>query len=130
MNYFSYRCTLPWLGLILILALYVISVVRLRPANYFGLTQDDTVYFSSANALAEGQGYILPSVPGTPKATHYPVLYPWILSWVWRLNPSFPSNLTDAAGLTITFGCLFLSAAFLFFRQLNALSDPEALLLT
>ncbi|MFZ0522951.1 MAG: hypothetical protein WAL95_18125 [Candidatus Acidiferrales bacterium] len=130
MNYFSYRCTLPWLGLILILALYVISVVRLRPANYFGLTQDDTVYFSSAKALAEGQGYILPSVPGTPKATHYPVLYPWILSWVWRLNPSFPSNVTDAAGLTITFGCLFLSAAFLFFRQLNALSDPEALLLT
>jgi 4-amino-4-deoxy-L-arabinose transferase-like glycosyltransferase len=125
-----YRRALPWMGLLCVLAVYVISVVRLHPTNFFGLTQDDTVYFSSAKALADGQGYILPSVPGTPRATHYPVLYPWILSWVWRLNPSFPDNVADAVGLTVAFGCAFLSAAFLFFRQFNAFNDLEALLLT
>jgi hypothetical protein len=130
MKQLSYRRALPWIGLLCVLAVYVISIARLHPTNFFGLTQDDTVYFSSAKALAEGQGYILPSVPGTPQATHYPVLYPWILSWVWRLNPLFPDNVADAVGLTVAFGCIFLSAAFLFFRQLHAFSDLEALLLT
>jgi hypothetical protein len=130
MNHISYRHALPWLGLVFILALYAISVVRLHPANFFGLTEDDTIYFSSAKALASGQGYILPSVPGTPGATHYPVLYPWILSWVWRWNPSFPNNLADAQGLTVALGCVFLASAFLFLRQLGAFNDLEALFLT
>jgi 4-amino-4-deoxy-L-arabinose transferase-like glycosyltransferase len=130
MQHPPYRRALPWLGLLCVLALYVISVVRLHPANFFGLTQDDTIYFSSAKALADGQGYILPSVPGTPRATKYPFFYPWILSWVWRWNPSFPGNVADAVGVTVAFGCVFLTAAFLFFRQLNAFNDAEALVLT
>lgn len=124
------RRALPWLGLAFILIVYVISVVRLHPTNYFGLTQDDTIYFSSAKALADGQGYVLPSVPETPRATKFPFLYPWILSWVWRWNPSFPANLPDAVGVTVAFGCVFLTVAFLFFKQLNAFNDLEALLLT
>jgi hypothetical protein len=130
MKQICYRRWLPWLGLLGILAAYVISVVHLHPTNFFGLTQDDTVYFSSAKALADGHGYVLPSVPGTPQATHYPVLYPWILSWVWRFNPSFPDNVKDAVGLTVAFGCAFLIAAFVFFRQFNAFNDLEALALT
>jgi 4-amino-4-deoxy-L-arabinose transferase-like glycosyltransferase len=130
MKQIPYRRWLPWLGLLCVLVAYVISVVRLHPTNFFGLTQDDTIYFSSAKALADGQGYILPSVPGTPRATHYPVLYPWILSWVWRFNPSFPGNVASAIGVTVAFGCIFLTAAFVFLRQLNAFSDLEALLLS
>jgi hypothetical protein len=130
MKHIPYRRALPWLGLLCVLAVYVLSIIRLHPTNFFGLTQDDTIYFSSAKALAEGRGYILPSVPGTPRATHYPVLYPWILSWVWRWNPSFPGNVADAVGVTVAFGCIFLSVAFLFFRQFNAFNDVEALLLT
>ena len=130
MKHINYRGWLPCLGLLCVLAAYVVSVVRLHPTNFFGLTQDDTVYFSSAKALADGQGYILPSVPGTPRATHYPVLYPWMLSWVWRFNPSFPDNVKDALGLTVAFGCAFLVAAFIFFRQLNAFNDLEVLFLT
>jgi 4-amino-4-deoxy-L-arabinose transferase-like glycosyltransferase len=117
-------------GLLCVLAVYVISIVRLHPTNFFGLTQDDTIYFSSAKALADGQGYILPSVPGTPRATKYPFFYPWILSWVWRWNPSFPGNVAGAVGVTVAFGCVFLTAAFLFLRQLHAFSDVEALVLT
>jgi hypothetical protein len=130
MQHAPYRRALPWVGLLCVLALYVISVVRLHPANFFGLTQDDTIYFSSAKALADGQGYILPSVPGTPRATKYPFFYSWILSWVWRWNPSFPGNVADAVGVTVAFGCVFLTAAFLFLRQLNAFNDLEALILT
>ena len=97
------RPVTPWvcLGLAGIAILYLTAIVRLHPANFFGVTQDDTIYFSSARALTAGSGYVLPSVPGTPPATKYPILYPWILSWVWRWNPSFPANLRERSGLPL-----------------------------
>ena len=119
-----------WLGLTGIAILYLAAIVRLHPANFFGVTQDDTIYFSSAKALAAGRGYILPSLPGTPPATKYPILYPWILSWVWRWNPSFPGNLRDAIGITIVFGLAYVALAFSFLRRLPGIGNAEALLLT
>jgi hypothetical protein len=126
----SYRRAFRWLAVAIILVLYAISVFRIHPTNFFGLMQDDTIYFSSAKALAAGNGYILPSIPGTPAATKYPILYPWILSWVWRWNPSFPSNLADAVGVTVAFGCAFFALVFAFLRSLKGIGDAEALLLT
>ncbi len=126
----AYRRALPCLGLCCILVVYAICVARLKPANFFGLSEDDSIYFSSARALAEGHGYILPSVPGTPPGTKYPVLYPWLLSWIWRWNPSFPANLTGALALNVGFGFGFLSAAFLFFRKIARFKDMESLVLT
>jgi len=121
---------LPWLGLVSILVLYALCVARLHPTNFFGLTEDDSIYFSSAKALAEGKGYILPSVPGTPPATKYPILYPWMLSWVWRWNPSFPANLSAAVALNVAFGAAYLTMAFVFLRRLKGLNDVAALTLT
>lgn len=121
---------LPWVGLACILALYAFCVLRVHPANFFGLMQDDAIYFSSARELAQGHGYILPSVPGTPPATKYPILYPWVLSWVWRWNPSFPANLSQAVGVNIAFGALFLTAAFVFLRRLEGLGTAGAFVLT
>src|SRR5271169_3028901 len=95
------RRALPWIGLSVILVTYVVTVIRLNPLDLFGIKQDDSLYFTSAEALANHRGYILPSVPGGPIATKYPILYPWILSWVWRWNPSFPANLNDAVALTV-----------------------------
>src|SRR5580704_15098335 len=126
----SDRRALPWLGLAFILILYLISIRRLHPTNFFGLTQDDTIYFSSAQALAAGRGYILPSIPGTPPATKYPILYPWILSWIWRWNPSFPSNVADAVAFTVACGLAYVVLAFAFLRRLAGIGDAEALLLT
>src|SRR5437773_431280 len=57
---------LPWIVLSGTVALYLSLVAHLHPTNFFGLSQDDTLYFSSAKAIAEGRGYILPSVPGSP----------------------------------------------------------------
>jgi hypothetical protein len=119
-----------WIGLGGILLLYGVSVARLHPTNFFGLTEDDSFYFSSAQALAQGKGYILPNLPWAPAATKYPMLYPWCLSWVWRWNPSFPANLTLAIGMTVVFGLAFIALTFVFLRQLKILTDPEALLLT
>ena len=119
-----------WLGLAGIGILYVAAIVRLHPANFFGVTQDDTIYFSSARALTAGSGYVLPSVPDTPPATKYPILYPWILSWVWRWNPSFPANLRDALGITVAFGLAYVALAFSFLRRLPGIGNAEALLLT
>jgi len=121
---------LLWLALCAILVGYIFFVVGLHPANFFGFSHDDTLYFSSAKAIAEGHGYILPSVPGTPPATKYPILYPWILSWVWRWNPSFPGNISSAVALNLVFGMAYLLAAFAFLRRLPGFNDAIALLLT
>jgi hypothetical protein len=121
---------LPWLALVCILVAYVVAVVHLHPTSFLGYTRDDATYFSSAQAIAQGRDYVLPSVPGTPPGTEYPVLYPWILSWVWRWNPSFPANLTDAVGVTVFFGLVFVTLIFMFLRQLGGVNDTEALLIT
>ena len=125
----SDRSALPWAGLACLLILYVLSVLH-QPTKLFGLTQDDTIYFSSAKALAAGNGYILPNLPGTPPATKYPILYAWILSWVWRWNPEFPANLAGALAITMVFGVAYVILAFLFLRQLRGIGEVEALLLT
>jgi hypothetical protein len=126
----AFQRIVPWLGLLTILVAYAMLVISLQPTNFFGILQDDSIYFTSARALAEGHGYVLPSVPGTPRATKYPFLYPWLLSWIWRWNPSFPANLSYAVALNVVFGFGFLTAAFLFLRKLGGLRDREALLLT
>src|ERR1700676_1571732 len=129
-NTSQHKQILPWLGLFAILIVYAASVARLKPTNFFGLSEDDALYFSSAQALAGGQGYILPSVPGTPRATKYPVLYPCLLSWICRWNPSFPANLAEGVALNVVFGWAFLTAAFLFLRRLGGLRDAQSLFLT
>jgi hypothetical protein len=122
-----FRPAAPWICLFTVLLGYLFYLARIHPANNFGRFEDDTVYFSSAKALAEGRGYILPSFPGTPRATKYPVLLPWLLSWIWRINPSFPSNISLAVWVTPIFGCWFLAAAFEFLRRRKGISDWTAL---
>src|SRR6266404_9909290 len=86
-------------ALLLILAIFIWNVESWKPATFFGRYQDDAVYFSSAQALARHQGYILPSFPGVPLQPKYPVLYPLLLSGVWKAWPEFPNNLIWAIRL-------------------------------
>jgi hypothetical protein len=44
-----------------------------------GVTYDDGLYAGAAVALAHGQGYVHPHLPGTPAVVHYPPLYPLLL---------------------------------------------------
>jgi hypothetical protein len=58
-----------------------------------GVYHDDGIYLVSAKALAEGRGYRIISLPGDPRQTKYPPLFPLILSCVWRITPAFPANI-------------------------------------
>jgi hypothetical protein len=71
-----------------------------------GVFYDDGIYVGLAKALAEGHGYVSLHLPDRPPAVHYPPLYPFVLSLLWRLWPSFPSNvvlfeLFDSAALGV-----------------------------
>jgi len=57
-----------------------------------GLFHDDGIYAATAKSLAEGHGYRIPSVPGFPAQTKYPILYPLLIAGVWKLAPTFPDN--------------------------------------
>jgi 4-amino-4-deoxy-L-arabinose transferase-like glycosyltransferase len=108
------------------LVLFLLCLARMHPTNWFGIYRDDAIYFSSAKALADGRGYILPSFPGTPPQTKYPVLYPWLLSWVWKWNPTFPDNLGPSVCLTALFSCGFLVLTFQLLRKFKGVGDWPA----
>ena len=69
--------------------LYYVAIAPQR----FGRGHDDTVYLTTAKALATGEGYRIISLPFEPSQTKYPPVYPLLLSLAWRLYPSFPENL-------------------------------------
>ena len=119
-----------WLLLGCILGVYLFNVERWQPQVFFGVYQDDSFYFSTAKALAQGHGYTLISFPSSPPATKYPILYPWLLSWVWKLNPRFPDNVRLAIHVTEFFGCWTLIATFFLLRRLKGLSEWVAICLT
>lgn len=121
---------LRWCGVACVVAAFLFSFAGSDPIASFGRYHDDTLYFSSAKALAEGHGYIMPSVPGPGGAavaqTKYPLLYPWLLSWIWRRQPQFPHNIVPAVWLSRLFVCWFLVAAFELLRRLKGVGDWAA----
>jgi hypothetical protein len=65
----------------------------LRAMPHLGFYHDDSIYWVSAKSLAQGHGYRIASLPAQPYQTKYPPLYPALLAGIWKMNPSFPSNL-------------------------------------
>jgi hypothetical protein len=73
--------------------LAVAAVVALHlTASLVGVFYDDGVYLALARSLAEGHGYRLLYLPGSPAAVHYPFLYPLFLAALWKLGPAFPAS--------------------------------------
>src|SRR5262245_12078008 len=68
-----------------------------------GAYHDDGVYVITAKSLAEGHGYRLLHLPGQPRQTKYPPLFPAVLALFWRLYPDYPANLRLL--LTVPFLC-------------------------
>ena len=54
---------------------------------HLGFYHDDTINLVSAKALADGNGYRIPSLPQQPWQTKYPPIFPALLALVWKLNP-------------------------------------------
>ena len=71
-----------------------------RDMPEFASLHDDGLFFLSAQSLATGHGFRIPSLPEDSAQTKFPPLFPLYLSMIWRLNPAFPANL--ALG---SFGC-------------------------
>lgn len=90
-----------------------------RSMPHLGTTGDDQIYLVSAKALAEGDGYRIPALPGNPYQTRFPVLYPALLSVVWRVAPDFPANLSWLVALHWLALPVFLEAARRTFRWLG-----------
>ncbi len=120
----------PVIALGAILALFLVYLGWLQPAEAFGRYHDDTIYFSSAQAVAQGKGHVLPSVPGEPAQTKYPILYSWLLSWIWRWGPAFPANLSWAVGLSAAAACWYLVASWWMLRRSLGLSEKAAVTIT
>jgi hypothetical protein len=77
-------------ALVAVVMLVALLTVTPWPVGAF---QDDAIYTVLAKALATGEGYRMINLPGSPHATHYPPGYPFFLSLLWRLSPSFPANI-------------------------------------
>ena len=58
-----------------------------------GVYHDDAIYVITAKAIAQGDGYRLVNLPNSPKQTKYPILYPLLLSVIWKIFPFFPKNI-------------------------------------
>lgn len=94
-------------GVVVLAAAYLVAL----RAPAVGTFHDDGVYAVTARALAEGRGYRIISLPDSPPQTKYPILFPWLLSLVWRVAPAFPENLPwlRAVPLLSTVAWLWLS---------------------
>ena len=98
-----------WPGL-LALGVFAVSLWA-QPAALVGVFYDDGIYVVLAKALAEGEGYRYLHLPGAPPGVHYPILYPAVLSLLWRMWPAFPQNvalfqLFDSAALAVAAGLI------------------------
>ncbi len=116
-------------GLGIVLALYLLRATSSWSPHDFGYLHDDTLYVGSARSLAEGSGYRVPSLPGTPAQTKYPVGYPLVLSLLWRTRANLGQVLQGALFVNALCGCLFLAGAFRLVGQLGA-GRLAALLIT
>ena len=108
-------------GRVATVALFVLALApsawlacRWRAMPQLGLHQDDALYLVGAKSLAEGHGYRIESLPGSPFQTKYPPAISAIMTVVWKFGPPFPANLKFATLL----GWLMLPPCLLALRAL------------
>lgn len=89
----------------------------LRAMPHLGYYHDDSIYWVSAKSLAQGDGYRIASLPNEPYQTKYPPLYSAFLAGVWKLNPTFPSNLVLATLFAWLLLPVYLAMVWAFLRQ-------------
>jgi|GEM_PF-963997 len=120
------RFTILLLGAFLVVAglLYCQATTPTR----FGAYHDDGIYVTTAKSLATGDGYRIISLPYEPAQTKYPPFYPFLLSLIWRVYPSFPRNLTAMTMLSIIATMGFLAIAWRYLIKLDYATQWHALI--
>jgi hypothetical protein len=92
-----------------------------------GVYHDDAIYVITAKALAQGEGYRLINLPNCPLQTKYPILYPALLSIIWKIWPSFPQNLLAMQGLSLMAGASTVAFSYLYLVRFGYASRRVAL---
>ncbi len=92
-----------------------------------GVYHDDAIYVITGKALAQGYGYRLLDLPGAPLQTKYPILYPALLSLIWKIWPSFPENLLAMQWLSLLAGAGTVALAYLYLVRFGYASRKVAL---
>jgi hypothetical protein len=92
-----------------------------RDAPHLGYFQDDSLYLASAKSIAEGNGYRIASLPEHPYQTKYPPLFSLLLALIWRLDNSFPENLSKVMLFQWLLWLLYLAAVSLVVWKMPAL---------
>ena len=70
---------------------------------HFGLMMDDAIYLSGARSIAEGAGYRLDILPGSPAQTKYPPGLSMMIAPVWRAMPEAGAAVRVAIGVLWVF---------------------------
>ena len=92
-----------------------------RDAPHLGYFQDDSLYLTSAKSIVEGNGYKIASLPGQPYQTKYPPLFSLLLALIWKLDSSFPENLSKVMLLQWLLWVLYLAVVSLFVWKMPTL---------
>lgn len=106
-------------GLLTLLLPSAIFVWQNPDVPLFGCQHDDGIYYVTAKAIATGQGYVIPSLPGSPAQTKYPPALPLTLAIAWLINPEFPANLQIASWIMWMWLPILLALSFVFWQRLG-----------
>ncbi|MDE3166271.1 MAG: hypothetical protein KGN36_10730 [Acidobacteriota bacterium] len=117
------RIVLPLAVLAALVPLYWLALIQ--PA--VGMMHDDGIYAAAAKSLAEGHGFRIDSLPGTPAQTKYGTLYPLLLAAGWRLFPHFPQNALLLKLITVAFVPVWLWFCYQFLTRHLAIPGAAAL---
>jgi len=107
----------PWLlpaaATVAVVVFFAIYLARLD--RVVGQVVDDAWYVLLARGLASGQGYTLLNSPSPGIRPFYPPLFPFLLSFLFRIWPDFPANLWLLKSISIAamLGVGFLSYSYL-----------------
>jgi len=134
MQAFLSRIKPYWAAIILSVAAVVLAPSYWAAFNSpaAGTYHDDSVYLITAKSLAEGRGYLIESTVKPIVQTKYPVLFPALLSLVWKLSPAFPANLLLLKLVPFTASLVWLGLSFLLLKAQtsNAVFAAAAVALT
>src|SRR6266705_767028 len=101
------KSNLPHLFLVISLIAAGLLYFAVMTPTRFGAYHDDGIYVTTAKSLSTGDGYRIISLPYEPAQTKFPPFYPFLLSLIWRVNPTFPQNLIWmmllSVGATVSF---------------------------
>jgi len=105
-----------WLPRILLLCLLPVYAIYLL-APSIGYMHDDGVYMVTARALAQGRGYLIESLPANLPQTKYPILYPAVLSILWKWIPDTESAVLASKVFSLLCCAVWLWLAYRYVRQ-------------